>query len=190
VSPLKELATAPFTLSRAAGGSDDAIRSDVEAPSGDDRAPHLVLSAPARLDADNELTVGISFTVKNTGERPAMVHIRRDNLLFDVDGPDGPSHCGVPASRRRVPQELFSVLRPAAAQGLDVWVGEMCPDVVFDRPGLYRVWPTLTFPNTTDTRAVQNWSTPLRTQEPILVRILRGRLPFYAEPPRARGGAS
>lgn len=192
VSAIKELATAPFTLSRAAVGSDETIRSEVAGPPAgvDERAPRLELSAPGRIDADNELTIGVPFAVKNTGERPATVHIRRDNFLFDIEGPDGPSHCGVPANKRRVPQELFSVLRPGAAQGLEVWVGEMCPDIVFDRPGLYRIWPTLAFPNATDARAVQNWTAPLHARDAILVRVLRGRLPFYAEPPRARGGSS
>ena len=190
VSAVKELATAPFTLSHAAGPSDDKVRSELPAPGGDERAPLLELSAPSRIDSDSELTVGVGFAVKNLGERPTMVHIRRDNLLFDIDGPDGPSHCGTSASHRRVPQENYSSLRPGATQSLDVWVGEMCPDIVFDRPGLYRVWPTLTFPNATGTPAVQGWTTPLRTREPILVRILRGRLPFYAVPPVARGGTS
>jgi hypothetical protein len=190
VSAVKELTATPFTLSRDLAGTEDSIRSESQGPAGEDeRAPHLELSAPARIDADSELTIGIPFTVKNTGQRPTTVHIRRDNLLFDVEGPDGTSHCGLPANRR-VPQELFSVLRPGATQSLDVWVGELCPDIVFDRPGLYRIWPTLAFANTTDTRTVQNWTTPLRTREPLLVRILRGRLPFYAEPPRARAGSS
>jgi hypothetical protein len=87
-----------------------------------------------------------------------------------------------------VPPELFSLLRPGSSEGLDVWVGEMCPDVVFDRPGLYRIRPTLTFPSATDDQPLQRWKSPVRTKEPILVRVLRGRLPYYADPPQVLGG--
>jgi hypothetical protein len=191
VSPIKELVADPIVVSRGIAVPDDGGRnvSDSSTPSQDQRAAHLQLSAPARIEADTELTVGISFIVKNVGERGATVHIRRDNFLFDVDGPDGVNHCGNAANLRLVPQELFYVMKPGASQSLDVWVGEMCPDVVFDRPGLYRVWPTLAFPNTTKELGVDSWTEPLRAKEPVLVRILRGRLPFYAEPPHAIGSA-
>jgi hypothetical protein len=184
VSAIKELTAAPLVLSRDVASPDSTKSGDTDSGL-DERAPQLVLSAPSRIDADNELMVGIPFTVKNVGARGTTVHIRRDNFLFDVDGPDGAAHCGYASNARLVPQELFSVMRTGGSQSLEVWVGEMCPDLVFDRPGLYRIWPTLAFPNSASAAAVQNWSAPLRTGEPILVRILRGRLPFYAEPPRA-----
>jgi hypothetical protein len=117
------------------------------------------------------------------------VHIRRDNLLFDVDGPDGTAHCGTPFTRRGVARDLFAVLKAGSSQTIEVWVGEMCPDIIFDRPGLYRIRPTLAFPNTTDGLSIQTWKTPVSTREPILVRILNGRLPFYAGPPQVLGGS-
>jgi hypothetical protein len=156
-------------------------------PGDDPKAPRLELLAPTRVDTLNELTVGMTLTVKNAGGRPAMLHVRRDNLMFDVDGPSGSAHCGLPAERRRVPQDSFTTLAPGATRALDVWVGEMCSDVVFDRPGLYRVWPSLAFPSTGAATPLKIWSESISSKEPILVRVREGRLPFYPSPPQVFG---
>jgi hypothetical protein len=153
-------------------------------PSDDPNAPRLELTVPARIDTANELTVGMTLTVKNVGGRPAMLHLRRDNLMFDVDGPSGSAHCGQPAERRRVPKDSFASLAAGASRTMDVWVGELCSDVIFDRPGLYRVWPSLAFPSATTPSTQKVWTETLSSKEPVLVRVREGRLPFYNAPPQ------
>jgi hypothetical protein len=184
VSAVKELSSEPFVLPAAAPMGGPAAESQ---PNDDPRAPRIELLAPTHIDTLNELTVGMTLTVKNTGGRPATMNVRRDNLMFDVDGPSESAHCGQPAERRRVPQESFASLGPGATRTLDVWVGEMCSDVVFDRPGLYRVWPSLAFPNSTNPSTIKVWSETVSSKEPVLVRVREGRLPFYPSPPQVFG---
>jgi len=188
VAAAKELTAAPFVITRPL--EEDADDRTSTADGDDAQAPKLELSAPRRIEAEDELTINLSLTIKNTGGRPTTVHFRRDNLIFDVEGPDGPARCGYPTNRRQVPRDLFWALKPGNAQQLDVWVGEMCSDVIFDRPGLYQLSPTLAFPNATPALAVQTWTDPIRTPRPTLLRVLRGRLPFYAEPPQALGATT
>jgi hypothetical protein len=185
VSAIKELSSEPFVLAAAAPVSNAAAEGTQ--PADDPHAPRLELLGPARVDTANELTVGMNLTVKNRGGRPAMMNVRRDNLMFDVDGPSGSAHCGQPAERRRVPQESFASLAPGGARSMDVWVGEMCADVVFDRPGLYRVWPSLAFPNSSAPTPLKVWSETISTKEPVLVRVREGKLPFYTSPPQVFG---
>lgn len=179
----------PATFSNAAAVVDEAS---------DPNGPSIELVAPARVDSTDERTVTMSLAIKNVGGRATSVHIRRDNLTFDVDGPNGSSHCGNPSVRRGVPRDLFETLAAGAAKKIDVWVGEMCPNMVFDRPGLYRVRASLAFPSAGGPDALRAWTHTVSSREPVLVRVRAGRLPFYVSPPQvfdaqvdseARGGA-
>jgi hypothetical protein len=192
VAPIKELATEPFSVPHHVETSNPTARDEATRAASeiDSRAPDLELSAPLRVEGESELTVAIPFTIKNTGGRATMLHIRRDNMLFDIEGPDGSAHCGSVPFDRQIPNDLFGALRPGAARELDVWVGELCPNTVFDRPGLYQLRPTLVFPSSAPGMPIHTWTTPLRIAEPILVRISRGRLPFYAEPPHVVTGSA
>jgi hypothetical protein len=187
VSAVKELMSDPFVLPAAVPVSGAAA--DDARPSDDPNGPRIELKAPARVDTANELTVGMTLTVKNTGGRPTLLHVRRDNLMFDVDGPSGSAHCGQPAERRRVPKDAFTSLAPGSSRTMDVWVGEMCADVVFDRPGLYRVWPSLAFPSSNTPSTIKVWAEAVSTKQPVLVRVREGRLPFYTSPPQVFGAA-
>jgi hypothetical protein len=186
VSAVKELVSEPFVVPAAPPVASPPPQE--EAQEDDPNGPRIELSAPPRVDTRNELTVGMTLTVKNTGKRPALLHLRRDNLLFDVDGPSASAHCGFPAERRRVPPEGFAPLAPGASRTLDVWVGEMCSDLVFDRPGLYRIRPSIAFPSSSGPTSSKVWSETVTSKEPILVRVREGRLPFYATPPQVFGG--
>ena len=148
----------------------------------------MELTGPARVDTPNELTVGMTLKVKNVGGRPAALHIRRDNMMFDIDGPSGSAHCGQPAEQRGVPRDAFAPLSPGASRTVDVWVGEMCSDAVFDRPGLYRVVASLAFPTSSQIAAPKAWTRTVNAEEAVLVRVRAGRLPFYSSPPEVLGG--
>ena len=152
--------------------------------------PNIEMFVPQRVDTPNERTVGMTVSLKNTGKRPAQVHLRRDNVIFDVDGPDGSTRCGQPTSFRTVPADMFSTLLPNSSRSIDVWIGEMCPDVVFDRPGLYRVRAWVSFPNGSELRSLKSWTQTVVAKDPILIRVREGRLPFYSTPPQVLGGGT
>jgi hypothetical protein len=158
--------------------------------SDDPNGPRIELFATGRVDSSDEKTVGAALTIKNTGRRDVRLHVRRDNLLFDVDGPDGSTHCGAPSPRRAVPRELIESLGAGSSRSFEVWIGEMCPNMVFDRPGLYRVRAGVVFPASPAAGAVNAWTRTVITKEPILVRIRQGRLPFFTSPPQIFGGSS
>ncbi len=186
VSGMKELVSDSFTISAAAppaGASAQPAQDDTD-PNG----PKLELLVPPRVDTPDERTVSMTITLKNTGGRSVPIHIRRDNLMFDIDGPSGSAHCGQPAERRMVPNEMFSALAPGTSRAISVWVGEMCPDVTFDRPGLYRIRASLAFPPSGQPETARGWKQTVVAKDPVLVRVRQGRLPFYAAPPQVFGG--
>jgi hypothetical protein len=187
VSGLKELVSPSFVLpSPPATSSPPASKAQ---ETNDPNGPRIELVAPSRIDTPNERTVSMTLTVRNAGGRSVPLHIRRDNLVIDLDGPDGSAHCGMPALQRSVAKDLFTTLGVGASRTVDVWVGEMCPDVVFDRPGLYRLRASLAFPNSSEGYSFKPWTQTVTAKELILVRVREGRLPFYASPPQVFGGA-
>jgi hypothetical protein len=188
VSAIKEVVAPRIVL----GSAPEIGSADTESneTSDDPNGPRIELFATGRVDSTDEKTVSASLTVKNTGRRDVRLHVRRDNLLFDVDGPDGSTHCGAPSPRRAVPRELFESLGPGSSRSVEVWIGELCPNMVFDRPGLYRVRAGLAFPPSPASDAVNAWTRTVITKEPILVRIRQGRLPFFTSPPQIFGDSN
>ena len=183
VSAVKELVSEPFVLPAAASRRRARPRPKPR-PTRTPTRRAIELRVPARIDTANELTVGMTLTIKNAGGRPALLHLRRDNMMFDVDGPNGSAHCGQPAERAAC-RKIRSLRSPrGSSRRSDVWVGELCPDVVFDRPGLYRVRPSLAFPNSSAPSTVKVWAETVSSKEPVLVRVREGRLPFYTSPPQ------
>jgi hypothetical protein len=188
VAAIKEI-VAPTIVLGASSGTNSADTASNETTD-DPNAARIELFSTGRVDSSDEKTVNAMLTVKNTGHRDVRLHVRRDNLLFDVDGPDGSTHCGAPSTRRAVPRELFESLGAGSSRSLEVWIGEMCPNMAFDRPGLYRVRAGLAFPPSPGGTAVSAWTRTVVTKEPILVRIRQGRLPFFTSPPQVFGGSN
>ena len=188
VAAVKEIVSDPFVVAGTAprSGADYASNETTDDPN----APKLELTATARVDSADEKTVATTLTLKNVGRREARVHMRRDNLLFDIDGPDGSAHCGLPSTRRSIPRDMVDSLAPGGSRSFEVWMGEMCPNSVFDRPGLYRIRAGLAFPPAPAPDGQRAWARTVVSEEPILVRIRKGRLPFYTSPPQVFGGDS
>jgi hypothetical protein len=186
VAAAKEIASESFVLAATAPTTSPSPASNEN--SDDPNGPRLELTAPAHVDSLDEKTVTTTLTLKNAGRRDVRLHVRRDNLLFDVDGPDGSSHCGLPASHRAVPRELVESLAAGSSRSIEVWIGEMCPNVVFDRPGLYRIRAGLAFPAAVASDGQRVWTSTVITRDPMLVRIRQGRLPFFTSPPQVFGG--
>ena len=186
VGAAKEIVSESFVVAAPAPASSLATASSES--SDDPRGPRLELTARARVDSIDEKTVATTLTLKNLGGRDVRLHVRRDNLLFDVDGPDGSTHCGLPVTRRAVPRDLVESLAAGASRSIEVWIGEMCSNVAFDRPGLYRIRIGLAFPAPPAADGQRPWTQTVVTREPLLVRIRQGRLPFYTSPPQVFGG--
>lgn len=186
VAAAKEIVSERFILAASAPVSAPSAESLDN--SDDPNGPKLELTAPTRVDSVDEKTIATTLTLKNVGGREARLHVRRDNLLFDIDGPDGSNHCGLPTTRRAVPRELMDSLGVGASRTIAVWIGEMCANVVFDRPGLYRIRAGLAFPPTAAPDGQRAWTRTVVMPEPVLVRIRQGRLPFFTSPPQVFGG--
>jgi hypothetical protein len=182
VAAVKEIVSDRFVVAPAPPSSESFDRDTHDDPTG----PHLTLTASPRIDSVDEKTVATTMTLKNTGRREARLHIRRDNFLFDIDGPDGSRHCGLPSSQRAVPREMMDTVAPGASRSIDVWIGELCSNTVFDRPGLYRVRAGLAFPPS-GPDGQGTWTRTVITERTTLVRIRKGRLPFFTSPPQVFG---
>jgi hypothetical protein len=185
VTAVKELVSDSFVVAAA-----PPVTGVTAENSEDPKAPRLELFAGTRIDSLDEKTVATTITLKNTGGRDVRGHVRRDSLLFDIDGPDGSAHCGYPNARRAVPRDLVPTIAAGSSRSLEVWIGELCPNMVFDRPGLYRVRAGLAFPTAVGGEGPGVWTRTVVVQEPILVRIRKGRLPFFTSPPQIFGDSS
>lgn len=185
VTAVKEIVSESFVVAAA-----PPVTGATAESSDDPKAPRLELFAGNRIDSLDEKTVGSTITLKNTGGRDVRGHVRRDSLLFEIDGPDGSAHCGYPNARRAVPHDLVETIAAGSSRSFEVWIGELCPNTVFDRPGLYRVRAGLAFPVAVAGEGAGIWTRTVIVKEPILVRIRKGRLPFFTSPPQVFGDSS
>jgi len=184
VTALKEIASEPFVLAAGDPPPSSAPSEPTDPASGKDpKAPRLSVTTPAHLDASNAGNVVLTATVRNVGMRSMLVHLRRDQLFFDVEGPTGLFRCGPEEAVRTVPRDFFSTMAPNATRSFSVRLVEVCPRDTFARPGLYRVRAGI---------AVQDGGADPRwgayeglsvAKEPTLVRVRDGEGPFYLTAP-------
>jgi len=182
VSALKEVASEPFVL---AENEPHAPARSASAPATeeDPKAPKLAITAPAHLDAPDDSAVVLSATVRNAGKRSMLVHLRRDQLFFDVEGPTGLFRCGPDEAVRAVPRDFFSTFAADATRSFSVRLIEVCPRDTFARPGLYRVRAGIAVQ---DGGADPRWGAyegVAVAKEPTLLRVQGGSGPFYVTPP-------
>jgi hypothetical protein len=186
VSPVKELVAETFTAAAAPPPQKLAAET---IPSDDPGAPRLEISAPSRIEAANTRSAEITVTIKNVGSRPTKVRLRRDDVTFIVEGPNGTLQCGVPVLGRASPPESFMTLRASAVQRFAIRLFEPCPDGAFDQPGLYRVRATLTLTEAGEKYAIRAFTGIATQKEETLIRVDAGTEPFYATPPQVFGAA-
>ena len=207
-SAIGELTAIPVTLSEAARSpllispslaspSEDAAsthKRDTDAGTADDVGDNssadedkgpLSVSAPAFVEASGPRDVAFHVSVKNRSKRPLMVHLRRDDLGFDIDGPGARVHCGSSVTSRASARDFFTTLRPGETRALDVWLGEVCPDASFDRPGLYAIRPSVLLADAGEAYGLHAFTGFAAAATPSLLRVHTGPRPFFTTPPKA-----
>ena len=97
---------------------------------------------------------------------------------------NGASHrCAPRLANHVVPRELFRVLAPGRSVTMTVLLTEACDGLPLDRPGLYEVRASLELPSTGTDVGLAAYTGVAVAAEPTLLRIRRGRAPFYGAPP-------
>lgn len=182
VTAIKEIASEPFVLG--AGDEPQPTPSPSEPPQGaDPKAPRLAVTTPSHLDAANAANVVVSTSVRNVGMRSMLVHLRRDQLFFDVEGPTGLYRCGPEEAERAVPRDFFTTLKANGTRSFSVRLVEICPHGTFARPGLYRIRAGIAV---RDGGADPRWGAYegiTVAKDPTLVRVRAGDGPFYLTHP-------
>lgn len=149
----------------------------------DPSAPKLSVSTTSHLDAKDERAVALSTTLRNTGKRPMLVHLRRDQLFFDVEGPTGLYRCGPSNALRAVPRDFFRKFSPHQSRVFSLRLAEICPNGAFSRPGLYRVRAGVFVTDGGADPSLGAFQGIAISEETTLVRVRTGPRPFYVMPP-------
>ena len=157
-----------------AGGSDDL-----------DAGPRIEVTMSPRLDVAGADALAVRVTVKNAGERAALLRVRQDDLQFTIDPPHGePVTCALGSPLRAAVPDFFETWRPGMSRTFTPRLVEVCPRSTFDRPGVYTVRASVVLRQTgeaQDKRALVTTADAIRGTK---VRIRTGPLSFYAAPPR------
>lgn len=183
---LKELAADPLVLDEDFEPADPPLQIPPKKDDPDPKAPRIEVSTPGRLDAANERAIVLSTTVRNAGKRSMLVHLRPDQLFFDVEGPTGLYRCGPAEAPRAVPRDFFSNLAPGKTRTFQLRLMEACPTGTFDRPGLYRVRAGIVVQ---DGGADPRWGAfqgSALANTTTFVRVRNGARPFYLAAPQIK----
>jgi hypothetical protein len=152
----------------------------------DQNAAAFGLTTAPYSDAYAAREVRIDATVTNTGHRPATVALRPRMLGFHIVGPDGRTQdCEASPASQTMPRDMFREMKPGASVSLSVLVAEQCPEVRFDRPGLYHVTAKLSALEEGERFALDTWTGTALAPEPTLVRVATGSEPFDPSTPVA-----
>jgi hypothetical protein len=188
VSPLKEVVATAFTIPEpSAKPKDPAAPKDKQADA-DPGAPRMEISAPRWVDSEGARSLSFSVTVSNAGKRPLVAHLRNENLSFDVEGPSGSAHCQIWNGQRKLVKDFFKTMAPGGRESMTVLLGEVCPAMVFDTPGLYKVTPRITLLDEPGRSPVSSWTGTAVAAQPTIVRMRSGSRPFYRQPPQVLPG--
>jgi hypothetical protein len=190
VAPVKEIAAPAFTVpeppAQAAPAAPRAATTDT-----DPGAPKIEISAPRWVDSEAARSLSYSVTISNTGKRPALAHIRSENLSFDVDGPGGPAECRLWDGQRTLVRDFFRTLAPGGRDSMTILLAEVCPDNLFAAPGIYKVTARITLSDEPGRSPVRALAGNAVAAQPSLVRVRAGSRSFYQQPPQVlTGGAS
>jgi hypothetical protein len=137
------------------------------------------------LDIAAPRRTAITVTATNAGHRPMLVALRPRMLAFQIEGPGGSSRCEPAAGSQSIPRDLFTSIKPSGSVSMTVILAEACPRGVFDRPGLYRLTPTLHATASGAELGLNAYTAVVTAKKPTYVRLLSGPEPFYTTPPRA-----
>lgn len=152
----------------------------------DENAAKLGLTTAPYADAHAARDVRVAATVTNTGHRPATVALRPRMLGFHVVGPDGATQdCRPTPPSQTMPRDMFRELGPGGTVSLSVLVVEQCPELHFNRPGLYHVTASLSAEESGERFGLDTWTGTAAAPDETLVRVASGPEAFDASTPVA-----
>lgn len=152
--------------------------------------PVMTLSAAHRGDAARGADVVVAVTLSYVGKRKTSVHVRPDDLEFEVVAPDGERHaCSRRSGIRGPARDFFETWRPRAKRSFSTRVFEVCGGGVFDRPGVYSIRPTLVLHEAGEEYSLQSLVARATVDHDVRVRVRTGKRPFLDAPARPAGVA-
>lgn len=166
VGALKAVVADPVTLAEAVAepqAASEATKDDVGA---------MRLSVPATLDAARGVDLSTTVTLKNEGDRSAVVLFRPSLLQLSVVGPHGTTACGEPRIVAAPIRELFATLPARGSAQAAVLVTALCPAGTFDEAGIYRVTPRLDTTNASGRAlGLATWDGVAVGKAPLAIRV-------------------
>jgi len=137
-------------------------------------AQKVVVSAPARVDAETGRDLLVDVTVTNATSRPIRLMLRPETLAFEIESPRGIFQCAWRTHPGAPIAEVFKEIPPHGEVSANVLLSSVCPDEALQSAGLYTVLARL------DTRHASGKAIGIDTFDgrvegvaPTLVRIRR-----------------
>jgi hypothetical protein len=141
----------------------------------DTDAPRLSLQGPASVDAGWQNDIEIPVTLRNDGDRAAIVRFRPEVLGFDIAGPNGVEHCVWPVMPAAALREMFTTVAPKASETLSVILGPYCTGNGLDQGGLIVVRPRLDTSHASGaTVGLRSFEGQVIAMRPTIVRLHHG----------------
>jgi hypothetical protein len=168
---VKELAGSAITLGSDFAKNEHAAPAEIPDPSG------LVFSITGG-DARDEGAAVATATIANHGKQKQDLYFRRELVTYEVSGPDGVFECDPEPDLRSPDRSAFQTLRPGAKFSAVSRLIEMCPAHSFARPGLYLVHARFDANDAGTQFALHAFTGRLVSENPALVRVREGELPF------------
>ena len=149
------------------------------------RETKLALDAPRWSDAPTPRNTWLSVRLRNVGNHPAVVHLRPDNLVVNVTGPDGGTgQCGPGPKARALVRDFFRTIGPGQSARIRMRLYEYCGPDMFQQPGLYKLVASVVLRETGASYGLQAFTGDVTARHETLLRVQTGRLPWYSDPPK------
>ena len=142
--------------------------------------PELVINKG--VDAQTERSVVVTATFKNPRKSRLKVFFRRENITYEVLGPEGLVECDAGPDDREPEPTAFSNLGAGGSTSVTSRLVELCQRGTFARPGFYLIHAR--FEGSEDGREwdIVAYTGSVRTKRPVPVRVRTGEQPFLLAP--------
>jgi hypothetical protein len=163
---VKELHATPIEL-----GSDYALPEP-------ERRDRLALELVRGSDASSRAAATVTLKLTNHEKMARRIYLRRELASFRVTGPDGTITCDPQPDDRAPDRQAFTMLSAGRSITLTSRLAELCPDDVFQRPGLYVIEGRLDAFATGEEYGFDAFVGRLVSSRSVVVRVRSGSLPF------------
>lgn len=175
--PVPRAEDAPPTGEKPAG------EAPAKAPPVEPVHPQMTLETAHRADASRGAEVVVTAVLSYEGKRKTSVHVRADDLDFDVVTPTGAKQtCSRRSGIRGPARDFFETWKPHAKRAFTTRLFEVCGSGVFDRPGVYSVTPTLVLHEGGEEYSLQALVARANAAHDVRVRVRTGTKPFVQPP--------